>query len=320
MQVDILQEGKDFQRAVLKLYDRRFSEQHRADEKIEPWNEDVGKAYSQFVRSGSAGIFLWKLQIDGDFEALDEGWSAAEKEVFLHYWCMEMYKAETEVYERMRNYQGKQIPGLFAKVTLNNEVPKDAVAQKSPQDSGPEGCRDQSARQSEATVRNIEESTAALNIKEENPGIPENSTYEETEPHELEQIPGILMEFIDGFTLAQIADNAPPASWQQIVDQAIQNVHLVSDHDIRNDDIRTSNILVAPSASDVGGYRVVTIDFGQCKFRQEADADLDWYREKSICDEEGAVGRVMRNRLAKLGFELKYKSSGRYDEWADREP
>ena len=36
-------------------------------------------------------------------------------------------------------------------------------------------------------------------------------------------------------------------------------------------------------------------------------------------DEEGAVGAVVRARLKKIGFNLKYEKSMRYLEWAEGE-
>ena len=137
---------------------------------------------------------------------------------------------------------------------------------------------------------------------------------------ELFQVHGILLELIPGFTLAQLdEDKAPRTSWQAIVDQAIQTVHILSDHNILNGDIRTSNILITPDADAQGGYRVIMIDFAQCRFRGEDESDLKWGRAKWSQDEEGAIGLVMKARLKKIGFNLKYEGSMRYLEWAEGE-
>lgn len=58
MQVDVLQEGNQPWRAVLKLFERCFAEQQRADENIPPWSQDIEKADGDFVRSGAAKTFL----------------------------------------------------------------------------------------------------------------------------------------------------------------------------------------------------------------------------------------------------------------------
>lgn len=137
---------------------------------------------------------------------------------------------------------------------------------------------------------------------------------------ELFQVNGILLELIPGFTLAQLDEcKAPRTSWQAIIDQAIQTVHVLSDHNILNGDIRASNILITQDAKAQGGYRVIMIDFAQCRFRGEDESDLKWGRAKWSQDEEGAIGAVMKARLKKIGFNLKYKRSMRYLEWAERE-
>lgn len=45
---------------------------------------------------------------------------------------------------------------------------------------------------------------------------------------------GILLQFIPGFSLSRLAKSAPPSSWQSIVDQAIQIVHVLGDKEILN--------------------------------------------------------------------------------------
>jgi hypothetical protein len=137
---------------------------------------------------------------------------------------------------------------------------------------------------------------------------------------ELFQIHGVLLEFIPGFTLAQLNnDKAPPSSWQGIIDQAIQTVHILSDHGILNEDVRTSNILVTQDAQGKDGYRVVMIDFALCRFLGKDESDSEWGRAKWRQDEEGAVGMVMQLRLKKLGFDLKFEHSLRFLEWAEKE-
>jgi serine/threonine protein kinase len=141
-----------------------------------------------------------------------------------------------------------------------------------------------------------------------------------TSDTELLKVNGILIELISGFTLAELNEaNSPRTSWQTIVDQAIQNIHIFSDHDILNEDVRTSNILVSPKPGAQCEYQVTMIDFAQCRFREEDESDLHWGRAKWSQDEEGAVGAVMKARLGKIGYDLKYERSMRYLEWAERE-
>ena len=127
---------------------------------------------------------------------------------------------------------------------------------------------------------------------------------------------GVLLQYLSGFSLTTLADNAPKESWQGIVDQAIQIVHVLDDHEILNADVRPDNFIIVPQGDK---YEVFMIDFGQCRFRREDESDQQWGRAKWIQDEEGAVGYVMRMMLRKVGFELRYEPSERYLAWAPGE-
>ncbi|KAH8663736.1 hypothetical protein BGZ61DRAFT_462559 [Ilyonectria robusta] len=144
---------------------------------------------------------------------------------------------------------------------------------------------------------------------------------------ELSRVKGILLEYLPGFSLSSITQRAPQAAWQNIVDQAIKIVHVLGDNNILNTDVRPDNFVVVPKRriaqvmdeENSAEYRVFMIDFGQCRLRREDESDAEWGRAKWIQDEEGAVGAVMRMMLGKIGFELDYRPSWRYLEWAPGE-
>ncbi|KAH7174859.1 uncharacterized protein B0J16DRAFT_349288 [Fusarium flagelliforme] len=133
---------------------------------------------------------------------------------------------------------------------------------------------------------------------------------------ELYRPKGVLLQYLQGFQLTTLADNAPKEFWQNIVDQAIRIVHILNDHEILNADVRPDNFIIIPKGDK---YAVFMIDFGQCRFRREDESDEQWGRAKWIQDEEGAVGYVMRMMLRKVGFELRYEPSDRYLPWAPGE-
>ena len=58
------------------------------------------------------------------------------------------------------------------------------------------------------------------------------------------------------------------------------------------------------------------IDFGLARLRGWNESDRDWAKAKLNKDEDGAVGLVMKKRLAREGFELQFENSDRYMEWA----
>ncbi|ROT36125.1 hypothetical protein SODALDRAFT_328498 [Sodiomyces alkalinus F11] len=135
-----------------------------------------------------------------------------------------------------------------------------------------------------------------------------------TDAAELLHIKGILLQYVDGFPLSEVQDHAPQSEWQGIVDQAVAIVQAVGDHGILNTDVRPDSFMVQRDRS--GCYRVFMIDFGMTRLRGWNESDRDWGKAKLYRDEEGAVGFVMKKRLAREGFELRYEYVDRYREWA----
>jgi serine/threonine protein kinase len=131
---------------------------------------------------------------------------------------------------------------------------------------------------------------------------------------ELLHIKGISLQYIDGFSLSKVQDHAPKSEWQGIVDQAVAIVQVVGDHGVLNRDVRPDNFIV--QHDEGGSYRVFMIDFGLARLRGSNESDRDWAKAKLEKDEEGAVGLVMKKRLAREGFELRFENSDRYMEWA----
>ena len=135
-----------------------------------------------------------------------------------------------------------------------------------------------------------------------------------TDATELLYIKGVLLQYIDGFSLSEVQDHAPKSAWQSIVDQAVAIVQSVGDHGILNRDVRPDNFIVQRDSS--GCYWVFMIDFSLARLRGRNESDRDWAKAKLNKDEEGAVGLVMKKRLAREGFELRFENSDRYMEWA----
>ncbi|KAF7188220.1 hypothetical protein HII31_10505 [Pseudocercospora fuligena] len=251
--------------AILKLYDRRFAEQLRKDERIGPWTEEIESAFSELVRGGNAAEFVRKLREEDDFEEPDEGWSPAENEAYLHNECSELFLTEVKAYTVLQTFQGKQIPKLYSAVTL---------------------------RTAEAG---------------------------ESDQEKFLSINGVLIEYISGPTISNMTESVPRGSWQSIVDQAVQIVRSYSQLGILNKDIRPTNFIVNDAVPDGDDHRVVMLDLALCRFRKPEESEAEWGREKWCEDEEGAIGRVMQTRFAKVGFELNYSHSHQWIEWAPGE-
>ncbi|KAM0322550.1 hypothetical protein ACHAQA_009397 [Verticillium albo-atrum] len=152
-----------------------------------------------------------------------------------------------------------------------------------------------------------------INPNDELPTV--STTYPDFEPY---KIKGMLLQHIDGPDLTDIADHFPLSTWQRIVDKAVSSVQILGDHNILNRDVRPDNFVVAAtSVDDDGTPQVFMIDFALCRFRGPEESDKEWGMAKCTKDEEGAVGLLMKKYLEKRGFELRYESSLRYEEWGD---
>ena len=110
------------------------------------------------------------------------------------------------------------------------------------------------------------------------------------------EIHGILTEFIDGFSLRDLADNAPRESWQVICEEAIRIVLAVSEPGILNEDCCVRNLLVRKNETN-GNYEVFQIDFALSYERDSEQSDESWLLEKSERYEEGAIGTVIEHEL-----------------------
>lgn len=86
-----------------------------------------------------------------------------------------------------------------------------------------------------------------------------NAGIGHTDAAELLHIKGILLQYIDGFSLSKVQDHAPKSEWQGIVDQAVAIVQVVGDHGILNRDVRPDSFIVQRDRS--GCYWVFMIDF-----------------------------------------------------------
>ncbi|KAL9124525.1 MAG: hypothetical protein Q9217_006150 [Psora testacea] len=125
------------------------------------------------------------------------------------------------------------------------------------------------------------------------------------------EVPGILLELVKGYSLADLTKFALQSSWQRICDDAVRTINLISDYGILNEDVKPRNILIR-TYDDLSEYEIVVVDFAQCRFREIGQPEAAWKHEKWRQDEEGAIGYVMAQKL-KGAF--KYKpSGGRYAE------
>ncbi|KAH8180036.1 hypothetical protein LIA77_01555 [Sarocladium implicatum] len=132
---------------------------------------------------------------------------------------------------------------------------------------------------------------------------------DDTSASESLDINGVLLQYIDGFPLPDIVAHAPRSQWQNIVDQAVTTIRAMGDCGVMNHDVRSDSFLVARKSDS---YHVFMIDFGLARLRYNDESDQEWATDKLMEDEDGAVGYVMKQRLAQHDFELLYQPSDKY--------
>ncbi|KAK6008169.1 hypothetical protein QM012_000072 [Aureobasidium pullulans] len=263
---------------VLKLYDRRFSTQHRNDWEASPWNPELEKNYRDFVNCGDAEEFFsyWDAEKDRNrnwsaahVDNLDR-WSVAKRETYLQWDSTHIYETEKKAYEHMTKLQGEDVPRLFGEVILDQPAPQDHTDADEAGDDEAESDDDDG----------------------------------DIDPH-IVNIPGILIEYIDGFHLTNLHENLSQDCWQTIVDTAIEKLHHIQECGILNRDVNIRSFMVNPL-----NHKVVMIDFGIVLFREDCENDKEWERLQAYQDEEGAVGLVMQSYLANSGADkTTYKPS-----------
>ena len=55
---------------------------------------------------------------------------------------------------------------------------------------------------------------------------------------------GIMIQFIKGYSLSDLAKNELQSMWQSICGKAIRTVNLVGDHQVLNEDVKPHSILI----------------------------------------------------------------------------
>ena len=286
---------------VLKLYDRRFAQGLRKNGKVSPWTPEIERQYQRFVDDGSASRFIASLPAEqglGEEEEMNEDdevdeWGAAQREADLYNRIQIMYRTEAEVYRRLQDVQGEDVPRLLSHVAVT-----------SPDHSSNHG------------MTSIYKADCASNL------------YLEYLTH-----PGILLVYFAGFGLDEIKTRIPRNMWQSVCEDAIRIINVIGDREILNQDVKTRNFIVYPvhnrqcslprdkndnNASDrtisQNTFKVVAIDFACCVFRGKDQSLQRWRLMQAHEDEEGAIGYIMQKRL-KRGFT--YRRSPKYESLDD---
>jgi hypothetical protein len=119
-------------------------------------------------------------------------------------------------------------------------------------------------------------------------------------------IHGLLLSYISGFTLDNLARHVPRTQWQGVCDDAVRAVNACGALGVLNEDVRPANCIVRcvmkTSELDVGHtiYRPYIIDFDAARVRRPDEGDEKWREARRGVDEEGAMGAELMRDLAGL--------------------
>jgi hypothetical protein len=170
----------------LKMFDRRFAEQIREDNGIEPWSEAFEQDFAKDLASGKVEKFLEKLRTVPNFkDDTEEDWDNAENEAYLASALQQYFDAETATYARLQQYQGRAIPRLLAPVALRETTATSGLGQ------GQE-------------TQMIPRFLASMVLDD----TPSNEVLS-TQQRKLKEHKGILLQYLPGFSLSEMIQNAP---------------------------------------------------------------------------------------------------------------
>lgn len=93
---------------VLKIFDRRFATQLREDSKAKPWTLESEVQYHRLIENGGVAELIPTF---GSF--YKHRGDAAEDEAYFHHTMQTFYETEQEVYDSLRDIQGRSIPLLL---------------------------------------------------------------------------------------------------------------------------------------------------------------------------------------------------------------
>ncbi|KAJ5554962.1 hypothetical protein N7461_003432 [Penicillium sp. DV-2018c] len=227
---------------IWKLFDRRFATQLRADEEIPPWTPEIETAYRQFILDGGAAEFVTQLKEEeySDDEDSDDEDSDDED------------SDDEDNDDEDSDDEDSAWSAAMNETYLHNRILDRYKTEVQVY-----------RNRKEIQGTDMPKLRAFAIMPVPFPGQT-GSGYTD--------IPGILLQYIDGLPLTVIAEHTPRKSWQIICRELLGILcHMVRE-------------------GRGNGSKVTMIDFVICKSHQDYENDYEWDTWKSYDGEEGAVG------------------------------
>ncbi|KAJ5152071.1 hypothetical protein N7492_010366 [Penicillium capsulatum] len=140
--------------------------------------------------------------------------------------------------------------------------------------------------------------------------LPIPASFEDPSLQQWVDIPGILIEYLDGFDLTDLHQHAPKETWQSIGDEAMRIINVIGDRGILNTDVNRRSFNINPK-----DFKARMMDFGNCRFRRDFGSEDEWRSAQAHEDEEGAIGTMMQVKLGEISpGAFTYKRSAKYEQ------
>ncbi|MCJ1422986.1 hypothetical protein MMC29_000867 [Sticta canariensis] len=116
MEVEAATPSNQSTRLVLKIYDHRYVTKLEEEDKAQSFFFPQETTYSGFFQHDDSLDFLTRPR--GDRRFIKPEWNVEQTEIYLLHECLDLYERECAVYDRLKDFQGRDIPQLIAKVRL----------------------------------------------------------------------------------------------------------------------------------------------------------------------------------------------------------
>ena len=116
MEVEAATPSNQSTRFVLKMYDHRFVTKLQEEDKAQFFFFPQETTYSEFFQHDGSLDCLTRPR--GDRRFIEPEWNVEQTEIYLLHECLDLYERECAVYDRLKGFQGRDVPQLIAKVRL----------------------------------------------------------------------------------------------------------------------------------------------------------------------------------------------------------
>ncbi|KAJ2906895.1 hypothetical protein MKZ38_009758 [Zalerion maritima] len=232
---------------------------------------------------------------DWDDDVALSHWTPAQDETYLYHKASKRFQAEKNVYNRLRRLQGTAIPKILGMASVKIGFPKLSIFEKD-------------------EIENLEHYGAHKRLFDANGWL----CMKGVDSHLL-SVKALVMEKVEGFSMADMTAHAPRCLFTKLVDEAMEIIHVtgMAPCEILNENVSPNNFMISPLPED-RGYRVVMMNFSESQIRAAEETNERWYHRKWNQAEIALFGLEMETILKRIGYRYKMNShDSRITYWAE---